>query len=277
MVAEDQELNQQVLRELLEQVGAVVTVVADGREAVAAAMTADPPYDALLMDLQMPELDGYGATLLIREKISAHRLPIIAMTAHAMKEERDRCLAGGMNDHLSKPVNPNQLYGCLINWVSPSSGREPWSSLEPNPRPNQEETNQAADITILIVDHEPAGVLLLNSMLPKGRICLAATDRATALKLALESLPDLILLNAEKDGVELCRAFAQHPSTSRIPVILLTSGDNRELADGFAAGAVDYITKPLNPLQVTARVNSWLQLQAMKRELAGMKARYPEC
>ncbi len=118
LVVEDQPINQQVLRELLEQVGATVTAADDGREALTIVSREEGRFDALLMDLQMPELDGYQATLLLRKEWSSERLPIIAMTAHAGREERERCLAAGMNDHLTKPVNPSRLYACLLRWIS---------------------------------------------------------------------------------------------------------------------------------------------------------------
>jgi PAS domain S-box-containing protein len=124
LVAEDQPINQQVVREVLEQVGVIVTLVADGREAVAAVVKANPGFDAVFMDLQMPNLDGYQATRLLREHLSADRLPIIAMTAHAEEEERERCSAAGMNDHLVKPVKPDRLYACLLKWVRPAAGPE---------------------------------------------------------------------------------------------------------------------------------------------------------
>lgn len=119
LVAEDTPLNQQVLRELLEQAGAVVTVVTNGREAVTAAGDAHVPFDAVLMDLQMPELDGYEAARRLREAWPADRFPIIAVTAHAHQDERERCRAAGMNEHLAKPIRPEQLYACLLTWLAP--------------------------------------------------------------------------------------------------------------------------------------------------------------
>jgi PAS domain S-box-containing protein len=121
LVAEDQPVNQQVVLEVMEQVGVIVTLVADGREAVAAVLEASTGFDAVLMDLQMPNLDGYQATRLLREYLSADRLPIIAMTAHAQVEERDRCRVAGMNDHLVKPVKPDRLYACLLKWIRPAA------------------------------------------------------------------------------------------------------------------------------------------------------------
>ena len=117
LVVEDHPINQQVVQELLEQVGVGVAIAADGREAVVAVARMEGRFDAVLMDLQMPELDGYEATLLLRKQWPADRLPIIAMTAHARQEEQERCLNAGMNDHLTKPVYPERLYASLMQWV----------------------------------------------------------------------------------------------------------------------------------------------------------------
>ena len=130
LVVEDQPVNQQVLRDLLEQVGAIVSIAADGREALTTVTADAGRFDVVLMDLQMPELDGYEATLLLRKQWPVELLPIIALTAHARKEERDRCLNVGMNDHLVKPVNPHRLYACLMRWVTPGLKQEPLSPGE---------------------------------------------------------------------------------------------------------------------------------------------------
>ncbi len=274
LVAEDQEVNQQVLRELLEQVGVIVTLVADGREAVTAAMAPGSRFHAILMDLQMPELDGYGATLLIRKQWPLEKLPIIAMTAHVMKEERERCLAGGMNDHLGKPVNPDKLYACLMQWVRLGLHQEAISSEESTfDWPRRERTGD--DAVILIADHEPGSITLLNRMLPAHHTCLAATDGATALKLAKQAQPDLILLDTlmpEMDGYELCRRLKVDPATAEIPVIFLSATpESREFVKGFAAGGVDYIVKPFNALEVNVRVGTQLQLRAARVEPAKLK------
>ena len=122
LVAEDNTINQQVARELLQRVGMVVTIAGDGRVAVAAATEFGVQFDVVLMDLQMPVMDGYEATRLIREQWPPERLPIIAMTAYASREELDRCLKSGMNAHLAKPVQPERLYACLAQWVRPADG-----------------------------------------------------------------------------------------------------------------------------------------------------------
>ena len=225
LVADDQEVNRQILQELLEQAGALVSLAADGREAVAMALGSTGVFDAVLMDLQMPELDGYEATLRLRERWSLEQLPIIAMTAHVMKEERERCLAGGMNDHLAKPVNPDLLYGCLMRWLR-SAGGELFSDATETPLPLPESSSSLLPVSILIVAQEPGVITRLNGMLPDEYTCLAATDDSTALELAQRSSPDLILLDVappEMDGFELCRLLKENPVTAAIPVIFMIS------------------------------------------------------
>ena len=77
-------------------------------------------FDAILMDIRMPHMDGYQATRQIRELWPVDRLPVIALTAHGQQEELECCRAAGMNDHLVKPLMPAQLYACLLRWVRPA-------------------------------------------------------------------------------------------------------------------------------------------------------------
>jgi CheY-like chemotaxis protein len=113
LVAEDNANNQQVARELLEDEGAEVQIAADGYAAVLAVAAAERPFDAVLMDLQMPVMDGYTATSEIRQRMGPKDLPIIAMTANAMASDREACLAAGMNDHVGKPFDLDHLVRVL--------------------------------------------------------------------------------------------------------------------------------------------------------------------
>jgi two-component system sensor histidine kinase/response regulator len=112
LLAEDNDINQQIAVELLEGAGATVKIANNGREAVDLLLNGPqpPPFDVVLMDLQMPEMDGYQATAKLRADARVGDVPIIAMTAHATIEERQRCLAVGMVDHISKPIDPALLY-----------------------------------------------------------------------------------------------------------------------------------------------------------------------
>ena len=118
LLTEDNDINQQIAIELLEGTGATVMVANNGREAVEILSNGPqpPPFDAVLMDLQMPEMDGYQATANLRSDARFAELPIIAMTAHATIEERQRCLDAGMNDHVSKPIDPDNLFSTIMRW-----------------------------------------------------------------------------------------------------------------------------------------------------------------
>jgi two-component system sensor histidine kinase/response regulator len=120
LLTEDNEINQQIAIELLEGAGALVTVANNGREAVNYLNANPTAYDVVFMDLQMPIMDGHQATITIRDDERFAALPIIAMTAHASNEERDRCLAEGMNDHISKPISPAILFETLEKYYAPS-------------------------------------------------------------------------------------------------------------------------------------------------------------
>jgi signal transduction histidine kinase/DNA-binding response OmpR family regulator/HPt (histidine-containing phosphotransfer) domain-containing protein/HAMP domain-containing protein len=122
LLTEDNDINQQIAVELLEGAGALVTVANNGREAVELLANGPqpPPFDMVLMDLQMPEMDGYQATARLRSEPRFAKLPIIAMTAHATMEERQRCLAAGMNDHVSKPIDPGNLFETVGRYYKPA-------------------------------------------------------------------------------------------------------------------------------------------------------------
>ncbi|MCP4108803.1 MAG: response regulator [Desulfobacteraceae bacterium] len=122
LLVEDNSINRQVAMELLENAGVMVGVANNGKEAILALEKFD--YDAVLMDVQMPEMDGYEATELIRCDPGYKDLPIIAMTAHAMTGDRERCLKSGMNDYLTKPIDTGQLFSTLAKWIK-SKKREP--------------------------------------------------------------------------------------------------------------------------------------------------------
>ena len=119
LLVEDNEVNQQIATELFESAGASVTVANHGAEAVKLLTQGgqSPPFDIVFMDLQMPEMDGFTATGILRAKAELRDLPIIAMTAHAMTDEIQRCLNSGMNDHVGKPIDPSVLFATLARWA----------------------------------------------------------------------------------------------------------------------------------------------------------------
>ena len=133
LLAEDHPVNQEIVSEYLMSFGCSVKIVRSGKEALGAFNPAN--FDLVLMDCQMPEMDGLEATRLIRKKESAifpthKRVPIIALTAHAMAEDRERCIAAGMNDYLPKPFDVNDLYRVIERWKPVETTRNPASPTE---------------------------------------------------------------------------------------------------------------------------------------------------
>lgn len=133
LLAEDHPLNQKVALLLLDRMGFDVHVVNNGIEAVEAAKRGT--YDAILMDCHMPELDGFDATKLIRqhEAGNGNHVPIIAVTALAMAGDRERCLAAGMDDYVTKPIDRDLLHSKLVHWMNPGtiSAIKNWSKVIP--------------------------------------------------------------------------------------------------------------------------------------------------
>jgi CheY-like chemotaxis protein len=148
LLVEDNEINQQVAMEILQGAGINVTIANNGQEGVEAAK--QNQYDAILMDIQMPVMDGYTATKAIRKWESGMRnkgeaqIPIIAMTAHAMTGDEDKSLEAGMNGHVAKPIDPDQLFAVLQKWIQPSKRQvqQPEVSVE---RPESDAPAPAED------------------------------------------------------------------------------------------------------------------------------------
>lgn len=118
LLVEDNDMNQEVALELLGHAGMRVDLAENGREAV--EMLREGDYDLVLMDMQMPVMDGIDATRAIRTSLGLRELPIVAMTANALPADRQRCIDAGMNDFLAKPIEPEQLWKTLSQWISPA-------------------------------------------------------------------------------------------------------------------------------------------------------------
>ncbi|MBK6999570.1 MAG: response regulator [Rhodoferax sp.] len=129
LLVEDNLVNQELALEILQEAGIRVDIANNGVEAVDQVERAD--YDGILMDCQMPVMDGFEATRVIRAQQRFADLPILAMTANAMRGDRELCLAAGMNDHIGKPIDVNQLFECLARWIKPKNAQG--TALPPTP------------------------------------------------------------------------------------------------------------------------------------------------
>ncbi len=180
LLAEDNPTNQKVAQLQLTKLGYTVHIVNNGVEAVEAAEVL--PYAAILMDCQMPVMDGFEATAIIRkaEQGDGAHIPIIAMTANAMQGDRERCLAAGMDDYVSKPVSPEKLASALSNWVNKPVAVEP----PPAPKHTHGQLIDLARITDFIGDEPELIADLLDVFLNSTTILLdklrAAVERGDA-------------------------------------------------------------------------------------------------
>ena len=183
LLVEDNEINQQVAQEILENAGLRVGLAANGRDAVERLKSED--FDAVLMDIQMPVLDGLSATRQIRALPDKTRLPIIAITAHAMVGDRQRCLDAGMDDLVTKPVHPPELLATLARWIAPDEG-EPAPARDASSARQEETTQGAAPVSL----SPPIGFGPLQRVLERLRT-EAARRRATRCRARLKELETL--------------------------------------------------------------------------------------
>ncbi len=146
LLVEDNMINQQVAGEFLDALGLTFTVAGDGAAALAAVQ--GERFDAILMDVQMPGMDGLEATRRIRRDLGLTEMPIIAMTAHAMDQDRRRCLDAGMNDHVAKPIDPRVLARALATWLPqapPDGTPRPGAATAPLPAPPSAQASPLPD------------------------------------------------------------------------------------------------------------------------------------
>ncbi len=227
LVAEDNFVNQQVALELLQSIGCVVTMAGDGIDAVQFVREAN--YDVIFMDCQMPRMDGYAATAEIRRiEGSLRHTPIIAMTAHAMRGDRERCLAAGMDDYVSKPIDPDTVIRVLRRWLPDLKGEAPEPKMPV--RPGVETPEEAP-----VLDMKQAMFITGGKMAMFQRIA----------KVFLQHMPNRIheleQAIANKDGSEVYRVShsIQGASASvggrklrELAYRLEQKGQNKNLEDG---------------------------------------------
>lgn len=292
LLAEDNPVNQKVAKHVMERLGLSVDVANDGNEAVEAV--AKGTYDVVLMDWQMPNMDGLQATQAIRrieKDENRKRVPIIVVTANAMEGDRERCLEGGADDYLAKPFKKEALRDSTIKWLPEESSSDPDSPEDPVPLELEQtwDTDDSADRSkgagrILVADDAAVNRKLAGAMLERlgynvdlvadGREAIAATEAGGY---------DAVLMDCEMpeiDGFEATREIRrieQQCGTLRIPILALTG--HTETSDRercLQAGMDDVLTKPIkrDTLDQTLR-NHISPLQTMT-EAKAMNETKPE-
>ena len=240
LLVEDNIDNQNLARKILEKAGFAVDIAKNGKEAVEAARKYH--YKVILMDIQMPEMDGFEATRLIRESEAergGERTPIVALTAHALKGYREKCLEKGMDDYLTKPINKKALLETLDRWID-------------------------RRMSILMVDDvEDNRKLVENYLLKEGRYkAVFAKNGVEAIAAFKNQTVSLILMDMEMpvmDGYTAVRIIRKLEGFPTLPIIAMTAHEGpEEIKKCMDMGCTDYIQKPMKDSALLTVIHKYL-------------------
>jgi signal transduction histidine kinase/DNA-binding response OmpR family regulator/HPt (histidine-containing phosphotransfer) domain-containing protein len=253
LVVEDNPINQQVTRELLEGWGAEVKLADGGHQALELLGVEGADFDVALMDLQMPGMGGFEATRRIRTELKNTILPIIAVTADAMERERQKCLAAGMNDHVPKPIEPDRLLATLLVWIDPKRLGTPTAPAPPKPALRVEGLPELPGVELTSALARVSGnVGLLRNLLNEFRASWA--DVTPRLQAAVEE-------DRLQDAVHLAHTLKGLAATLSIPDV---------------TRAAEFLEKDLKRHDLTTVPADLSDLQtAMEAVLPGLEALIP--
>ncbi len=275
LLVEDNAINRELAMELLHGAGLAVDVAENGSEAV--SMARARTYDLVLMDIQMPVMDGLQATRSIRTIPEWQAVPIVAMTANAFADDRAACKLAGMNDFIGKPVDPDMLYALIYKWLTTTKASSaPAESQVDGPQGKIALALQQEfpDTCLLVVEDE-----MINQMVVKENLEFAgmhvdlAADGVEALaRLGEDARPAYALIFMDlhmprMDGLQTTRQIRRLHAKLDIPIIAMTaSASDEDMQACMAAGMNDAVDKPINPEQLYCVLQKWLRT---RHDLAG--------
>ena len=283
LVVDDDVRNIFALTSVLEQHNLQVVHAENGRAGIEALLKT-PRVDGVLMDIMMPEMDGYETMRAIRQIAEFRTLPIIAVTAKAMKGDRAKCIEAGASDYITKPVDLDQLFSVLRVWLvrdqegsqTTMSGQEIMGICKGAPTRAQAAHELAGErrIKILLVDDTPENLVSLEAALGAlGEQLVLANSGKEALRYLLDDDFAAILLDVrmpEMDGFETAELIRSRPRSRQTPILFLTGYRNEEhLFRGYDLGAVDFLFKPIVPEVLRSKVAVFVELSRSNAKLAG--------
>ena len=263
LLVDDDARNIFALSSVLERRGMKVLTATTGSEAIA-HLEDQSDLAIVLMDIMMPEMDGYQTIAKIRENPAYRRLPIIALTAKAMKGDREKCLEAGASDYLAKPVNTDQLLVGAAN-VAPSLGVDALML-------------QDDKVNVLLVDDQPAKLLAYETVLHDlGENLIKASSAREALQTLLKTDVAILLIDVcmpELDGFQLAAMIREHPRFQQTAIIFISAIHLTDVdrLRGYEMGAVDYVPVPVIPEVLRAKVKVFAELFRKTRQLEQLNA-----
>jgi two-component system, cell cycle response regulator len=261
LVIEDNALNMKLVRSLLNLAGYRVLEAEDAEQGIQMASLHRP--DLILMDIQLPGMDGLEATHIIKAQEELKHIPIVALTSFAMPGDEQKAREASCSGYITKPIDTRKFIETIRGFLSPEKpSDEKESRKEPSGKPR-----------ILIVDDDSLNIKLMKAKLPAEKYeSLTASNGQQAIAIADRDLPDLILLDImmpDMDGFAVSRLLKQNPHTREIPIILVTALEGLDdKINGLETGADEFLTKPVNTIELLSRINSLLRLKQYRDQLA---------
>ncbi len=265
LVIEDNELNLKLVKDLMEIHNHRVVGAPNAETGVDLAHSHKP--DLILMDIELPGISGIEATRRIRSDMTLRDIPVVALSANAMQEDKSEAIAAGCNDYVTKPIDIKAFPGIIDRYLPQK--HSPIAAPAPLPAP-------ATEHLILVVDDDPLNLELLSAQLiAREYRVITANNGEKALAAVEENTPDLILLDIMMpgiDGYEVTRQLKSDPETKEIPIILVTAlTEDAEKKRGLEAGADEFINKPVNHPELDTRVRSLLRLKEYQDQIGSRK------
>ena len=259
LVIEDNPANMKLTTLLLNKAGHAVLRAVDAETGLTLARTGQP--DLILMDIQLPGMDGLAATALLKQDPATAAIPVIALTAMAMKEDQEKSHVAGCDAYIAKPLAYQELYAAIDSLLAKA---EPPAASETIPPSLESDTMSHPTATILIVDDEVKNRKLLEAMLRhEGYRTLSVASGEEALAAIAQHAPDLILLDVMMpgtDGYEVANILKTNPDTSNIPIIMVTAHTSRSARlVGLNLGADEFLTKPVDRAELSIRIRNLLR------------------
>ena len=270
LIVEDNPKNMKLVSDLLTYRGHQVLTATDGESGVEKAIREIP--DLILMDIQLPGLDGLSASARLKGDDRTASIPILAVTAHALRGDSRKIREAGCDGYITKPIRTSEFIRVVEEALRVEPPRE--KVEKSGAAPETEETGSGG--TVLAVDDESRNRRLIEATLsPLGIRVTQAASGEEALRVIAKDPPDLVLLDLMMpgmDGLETARRIRANAGTRHIPIVLLTAfADAERKLQGIEAGCDDFIAKPFDRIELTARIRSLIRVSFYRTQMANSK------